>query len=62
MSRLNEWLLEHNQSLEGSYFYSDSHNDLPLLELVEQPIVVDADDKLLAIAKQRDWKVLSLRS
>ena len=62
VSRLNEWLLEHNQSLEGSYFYSDSHNDLPLLELVEQPIVVDADAKLLAIAKQRDWKVLSLRS
>ena len=62
VSRLNEWLAEHKQSLEGSYFYSDSHNDLPLLELVEQPIVVDADDKLLAIAKQRDWKVLSLRS
>ena len=62
VTRLNEWLIEHTQSLKGSYFYSDSHNDLPLLELVEQPIVVDADDKLLAIAKQRDWKVLSLRS
>ncbi len=62
VTRLNEWLTEHTQSLEGSYFYSDSHNDLPLLELVEQPIVVDADAKLLAIAKQRDWKVLSLRS
>ncbi|NQY27301.1 MAG: HAD family hydrolase [Piscirickettsiaceae bacterium] len=62
VTRLQEWLIVHNQTLDDSYFYSDSHNDLPLLELVGHPIVVDADAKLLAIAKQRDWKILSLRS
>lgn len=59
--RLQYWLLEHQLDLEGSYFYSDSHNDLPLLEQVHIPVAVDPDDKLADIAKQRDWKILSLR-
>ena len=59
--RLNNWLKETGYSLEGSYFYSDSHNDLPLLELVDNPVAVDADDKLTTIAKQRDWPQISLR-
>lgn len=59
--RLEQWLIEQNKTLEGSYFYSDSHNDLPLLERVSHPVAVDPDDKLIAIAKQRDWPVLSLR-
>lgn len=59
--RLNEWLLTHKQDLDDSYFYSDSHNDLPLLELVEHPIAVDPDEKLLAVAKQKNWEVISLR-
>jgi len=59
--RLEEWLKEHHLTLEGSYFYSDSHNDLPLLNLVEHPIAVDPDPKLEGIAKQQGWKILSLR-
>ena len=60
--RLNEWLIQHKAaSLEGSYFYSDSHNDLPLLEEVSYPVAVDPDDTLRAIAQERGWTILSLR-
>jgi HAD superfamily hydrolase (TIGR01490 family) len=62
VERLNAWLTENNESLENSYFYSDSHNDLPLLEQVTHPIVVDPDDKLATIAKQRGWQVTSFLS
>jgi len=46
----------------GSSFYSDSINDLPLLEVVEKPVAVNPDKLLLAEAKQRNWPVLDLRS
>jgi len=59
--RLNEWLAETGLSLEGAYFYSDSRNDLPLLEAVANPVAVDPDDTLRAIAGERGWPVLSLR-
>ncbi|MBF6058465.1 MULTISPECIES: HAD family hydrolase [Thiomicrorhabdus] len=59
--RLNEWLRENGKTLSGSYFYSDSHNDLPLLKLVDYPIVVDGDDKLLAYAESNNWPAMSLR-
>lgn len=59
--RLQQWMMEHRQDLSGSYFYSDSHNDLPLLEQVDTPIAVDPDPKLAEVARQRDWKILSLR-
>jgi len=61
VTRLNEWLEKENETLEGSYFYSDSFNDLPLLEIVDHPIVVDGDDKLLAIAKEKNWPSISFR-
>lgn len=61
VTRLNQWLIDNNESLAGSYFYSDSHNDLPLLEIVDEPIVVDGDEKLLQIAKDRNWRSISLR-
>ncbi len=61
ITRLNAWLAEHNATLEGSYFYSDSHNDLPLLEQVTHPVAVDPDDTLRALAIQRGWTVMSLR-
>ena len=61
VTRLREWLAEQDISLEGSYFYSDSHNDLPLLELVDKPVAVDPDDILLARARERGWPVISLR-
>ncbi|GAB3486000.1 histidinol-phosphatase [Marinomonas epiphytica] len=59
--RLNAWLKETGHSLQGSFFYSDSRNDLPLLELVDHPIAVDADETLQDIAKQRGWQHISLR-
>ncbi|PHS24087.1 MAG: HAD-IB family hydrolase [Methylophaga sp.] len=61
VERLESWLFEQQQSLDGSYFYSDSHNDRPLLELVDHPIAVDPDKKLQLIAKQHGWKIISLR-
>ena len=61
ITRLNEWLKSNPMDLEGSYFYSDSHNDLPLLKMVSHPIVVDADETLTAYAKDQNWKIMSLR-
>lgn len=61
VTRLNEWLEQENENLAGSYFYSDSHNDLPLLKLVEHPIVVDGDDKLVQYANANNWPCISLR-
>jgi len=61
VTRLNMWLSEQQLTLDGSYFYSDSHNDLPLLNLVDHPAAVDPDDKLRAIAQQQSWKIISLR-
>jgi HAD superfamily hydrolase (TIGR01490 family) len=43
--------------LEGSTFYSDSITDLPLLEAVGVPIVVNPDARLLRQAKKRNWKI-----
>ncbi|GFM80750.1 haloacid dehalogenase [Pseudomonas cichorii] len=61
VTRLNHWLEENAFSLEGSYFYSDSMNDLPLLEQVAHPVAVDPDPKLRAEAEKRGWQVISLR-
>ena len=49
-------------SFEQSWFYSDSHNDLPLLEKVSHAVAVDADATLTAVAIRRRWKQISLRS
>lgn len=48
-------------SFADSYFYSDSHNDLPLMQKVKTPVAVDPDDKLRAHATQMGWKIISLR-
>ncbi|WP_205342045.1 HAD family hydrolase [Denitrificimonas caeni] len=61
ITRLNAWLTEHQATLGESYFYSDSYNDLPLLEQVSHPVAVDPDDTLRELAEQRGWTVLSLR-
>lgn len=60
VERLEHWLAEHGATLAGSSFYSDSHNDLPLLERVERPVAVDPDDTLQAAARDRGWPVISL--
>jgi len=61
VERLQHWLDERGLDLAGSWFYSDSHNDLPLLETVTHPVAVDPDDKLRAVAGARGWPVISLR-
>ena len=59
---LNEWLENSTETLENSWFYSDSHNDLSLLKLVDNPVAVDPDEKLGEYAKQADWSIISLRT
>ncbi len=59
---LNEWMTKTGNNLEGSYFYSDSINDLPLLELVSHAIVVNPDDRLNAIALKNNWQHMDLNS
>lgn len=61
VKRLDLWLAEMGCSLAGSTFYSDSHNDIPLLERVDHPVAVDPDPDLLAVARQRGWALMSLR-
>lgn len=61
ITRLHAWLDKHQANLEGAWFYSDSRNDLPLLEAVTHPVVVDADPVLAKIAEERGWPALSLR-
>lgn len=62
--RLDEWLSGQGRRLHDfveSSFYSDSHNDLPLLERVTRPVAVDPDEQLKAEAGRRGWEVMSLR-
>jgi len=59
--RLEGWLAETGLDLTDSWFYSDSHNDLPLLEAVSHPVAVDPDPALRDTATANGWTVLSLR-
>jgi len=64
VTRINQWLAARGQTLssfETSYFYSDSHNDLPLMKLVTNPVAVDADTTLTEYAQQQGWPHISLR-
>jgi len=61
VTRLYNWLEGRRSSLEGAWFYSDSHNDLPLLELVDHPVAVDPDEILRVRALECGWPVISLR-
>jgi HAD superfamily hydrolase (TIGR01490 family) len=64
VDRLHEWMLARGIALRDfhSTAYSDSMNDLPLLEAVNEPIAVDPDARLAAIAKERGWKVLRIHA
>ena len=59
--RLEEWLADEGEALSGASFYSDSHNDLPLLERVDRPVLVDPDPTLEAVGVARGWPRLTLR-
>ncbi|UOG93372.1 MAG: HAD-IB family hydrolase [Candidatus Thiothrix sulfatifontis] len=61
VTRLQHWLENRAETLAGSYFYSDSRNDLPLLEMVDNPVAVDPDDTLRTIAQEKGWPIISLR-
>lgn len=62
ITRLNEWLADNPSfTMKGSYFYSDSFNDLPLLRIVDHPIAVNPDETLAAEAKEKGWEILDLR-
>jgi HAD superfamily hydrolase (TIGR01490 family) len=60
--RLQQWLDEQGLTWEGirSTFYSDSINDLPLLEKVNHPVATNPDARLRAVAQQRGWPILEL--
>ena len=61
VKRLEKWLNEHRLGLEGAWFYSDSANDLPLLNVVDHPVAVDPDEKLERVAREKNWPIISLR-
>lgn len=62
ITKLSHWLENTGMNLDGSYFYSDSHNDLPLLKQVTYPVAVDPDEKLKQLATEKKWPILSFRS
>ncbi len=61
VTRLGEWLNANRQSLDDSWFYSDSHNDLPLLKFVTHPVAVNPDATLARHARDHGWPVIELR-
>lgn len=61
VERLRQWLQDTGESMDQAWFYSDSHNDLPLLEHVGRPVAVDPDPTLARAARERGWPVISLR-
>jgi HAD superfamily hydrolase (TIGR01490 family) len=62
VTRVNQWLAEQGLSLPEVHatFYSDSMNDLPLLEKVDVPVVTNAGPELKQIAQERGWRILDL--
>ena len=64
IERLLEWLAQRGLNLSDfreSWFYSDSLNDLPLLQRVSHPVAVDPDPTLKSHAESHGWPVISLR-
>ncbi|MGH8458163.1 MAG: HAD family hydrolase, partial [Nevskiales bacterium] len=62
VERLEEWLVQRGVAYASRWFYSDSHNDLPLLRKVDYPVAVDPDDELRRVAIEHNWPIASLRS
>jgi HAD superfamily hydrolase (TIGR01490 family) len=61
VEKLSLWLRSSKESLDDSTFYSDSHNDLPLLELVTNPVAVNPDEKLNKAVIKNGWKSVDWR-
>ena len=65
LKRLEAWLAARGETMQGyaqSWFYSDSHNDLPLMQRVTHPVAVDPDAKLQSHAEANGWPVMSLNT
>jgi HAD superfamily hydrolase (TIGR01490 family) len=66
ITRLRQWLAEqqdqHQHVFTHTTFYSDSINDAPLLEYVDNPIAVDPDEKLSLLAGEKQWPIVSLKA
>lgn len=60
VKRLDAWLANTRYSMQDSWFYSDSLNDIPLLERVDNPVAVDPDDTLAQHAEMKGWPIISL--
>jgi len=56
---VEKWCSQNNQKIKESIFYSDSINDLPMLEACGLPIVVDPDEKLKKISEERAYKIIN---
>ncbi len=61
IEHLNAWLIEQKIESAETWFYTDSQNDLPLLKMVDHPVLVDPDEQLELMGKQRNWQQISLR-
>jgi HAD superfamily hydrolase (TIGR01490 family) len=64
VTRMKLWLESRGQRLEDfetTWFYSDSHNDLPLMKLVSNPVATNPDAQLQAYAEANSWPIISLR-
>ena len=61
LHRLNQWLKKNNKTFDSTTFYSDSHNDIPLLSAVTKPVAVDPDPILLEESQRKNWRIISLR-
>lgn len=61
VERLNRWLETDRRTFERIFFYSDSHNDLPLLQRADVAVAVDPDPELLRAAEAHGWPIVSLK-
>jgi HAD superfamily hydrolase (TIGR01490 family) len=61
VTRLKSWMQQQGQTFQDIWFYSDSHNDLPLLSIVDHPVAVNPDEILDREARKRGWQILPLR-
>ena len=62
ITRLEQWLLDQDETLDDACFYSDSRNDIPLLETVPHPVAVNPDAALRETARLRGWPIQDLHS
>ena len=61
LNKVTKWINDNNFDLSQASFYSDSFNDLPLLEKVKKPVIVDGDDRIREIGKKNNWECISFR-